>query len=99
MFLFCVSFFLFFCYAVQGGSYFEDYVPNPSYSISIFSYPQLCEFLEAGKRLACPLGCPQKVYDVMYSCWLKDAKKRPTFYLLETTDLAELLEEFPVSSL
>jgi len=62
-------------------------------------YLQLCDFLEAGNRLACPEECPAEVYDVMYSCWLEDASKRPTFYLLETNYLATLLEKYPVSGL
>ncbi|XP_078351977.1 uncharacterized protein LOC144636662 isoform X2 [Oculina patagonica] len=57
---------------------------------------ELPEFLEKGNRLSCPETCPQKVYDVMYSCWLKDATKRPSFHLLETTDLAKLKQDFPI---
>ncbi|KAJ7379920.1 hypothetical protein OS493_012680 [Desmophyllum pertusum] len=71
----------------------------------IFSYGQhkpyseiesqeLPRFLEDGKRLSCPQQCPPKVYDVMYNCWLKDATKRPSFFLLETTYLETLQEEY-----
>lgn len=61
-----------------------------------FFCSQLVEFLEEGNRLSRPEACPQKVYDVMYSCWLKDATKRPTFHWLETNDLEELRQEYPI---
>ena len=79
-----------------------SFVCKPQYvtiQLFFFSYLQLCDFLEAGNRLACPEECPEEVYDVMYSCWLEDASKRPTFYLLETNYLAALLEKYPVSGL
>ncbi|PFX18599.1 Epidermal growth factor receptor [Stylophora pistillata] len=57
---------------------------------------RLPEFLESGNRLPCPPKCSQKVYEVMRNCWIKDTSKRPSFFLLETTYLEKLQEEYPL---
>jgi hypothetical protein len=32
-----------------------------------------------GKRLEQPKGCPDDVWDVVYSCWVREPNRRPTF--------------------
>lgn len=55
----------------------------------LFYFLQLIEFLENGGRLDRPDKCPENVYKVMRRCWLQDAMKRPSFYLLNQNDLKE----------
>ncbi|RMX43091.1 hypothetical protein pdam_00006849 [Pocillopora damicornis] len=49
---------------------------------------EIIEFLKAGRILAKPDGCPDKIYDMMKSCWSLDSTKRPSF-----SELLESLEE------
>ena len=41
-----------------------------------------------GYRLSCPTACPEKLYNIMTSCWNNNADNRPTFDYLKwfTTD-------------
>lgn len=40
---------------------------------------EVIKFIEDGKRLALPPGCPNVVYEQMLKCWNSEAKLRPTF--------------------
>jgi len=60
-----------------GGEPYENYT----------TFELHVEFLKEGNRLLCPDKCPQKVYDVMKSCWSKDPIDRPSFFWLETNVL------------
>lgn len=53
-----------------------------------FPYPgitnrQLLNQLQSGYRMSCPMGCPEKLYNVMLSCWKENAEDRPTFETLK----------------
>jgi len=50
-------------------------------------HEEVVERVSNAYRLPKPSGCPQKVYDVMYSCWIYDVDKRPSF-----SDLKEHLQ-------
>ena len=49
-----------------------------------FPYPgmtnaQVLEALQQGYRMPRPMGCPDKLYDVMLDCWKEEPASRPTF--------------------
>ena len=59
-----------------------------------FPYPgmtnaQVLEALQQGYRMPLPIGCPDKLYDIMLHCWKKEPTNRPTFETLQWQ-----LEEF-----
>ena len=59
-----------------------------------FPYPgmtnaQVLEALQQGYRMPRPMGCPDKLYDVMLDCWKEEPASRPTFETLQWQ-----LEEF-----
>ena len=59
-----------------------------------FPYPgmtnaQVLEALQQGYRMPRPMGCPDKLYDIMLDCWREEAANRPTFETLQWQ-----LEEF-----
>jgi len=39
--------------------------------------------LKSGSRMWRPMGCPEKLYNIMKDCWKKDAESRPTFETLQ----------------
>ena len=52
-----------------------------------FPYPgmtnaQVLEELQQGYRMPRPMGCPDKLYNVMLDCWREDPASRPTFETL-----------------
>ncbi|XP_078685633.1 uncharacterized protein LOC144918597 [Branchiostoma floridae x Branchiostoma belcheri] len=49
---------------------------EPSYQRHL-SCPKLVGILRQGVRLERPPGCPEKLYDVMKSCWREDPSVRP----------------------
>ncbi|KAI8491540.1 Endothelial cell-specific molecule 1 [Branchiostoma belcheri] len=49
---------------------------EPSYQRHL-SCPKLVGILRRGVRLERPPGCPEKLYDVMKSCWQEDPSVRP----------------------
>jgi len=61
---------------------------------SQFPYPgmtnaQVLEALQQGYRMPRPMGCPDKLYDIMLDCWHEEPANRPTFETLQWQ-----LEEF-----
>ncbi|XP_078603210.1 uncharacterized protein LOC144877180 [Branchiostoma floridae x Branchiostoma japonicum] len=51
---------------------------EPDYQHEIqLSCPRLVGILRQGYRLQKPLGCPDRLYDVMKSCWQEDSSARP----------------------
>ena len=59
-----------------------------------FPYPgmtnaQTLEALQQGYRMPAPMGCPEKLYQVMLDCWRDQPETRPTFETLQWQ-----LEEF-----
>ena len=59
-----------------------------------FPYPgmtnaQVLEALQQGYRMPRPMGCPDKLYDIMLDCWREEPANRPTFETLQWQ-----LEEF-----
>ena len=50
---------------------------------------QVLEALQQGYRMLRPMGCPDKLYDLMLDCWREDPASRPTFETLRWQ-----LEEF-----
>ncbi|KAL9962082.1 hypothetical protein ACROYT_G031152 [Oculina patagonica] len=40
---------------------------------------EVVEFIKSGKRLTKPDGCPDKIYEIMMSCWRPDPSQRPLF--------------------
>ena len=62
-----------------------------------FPYPgmtnaQVLEALQQGYRMPRPMGCPDKLYDIMLDCWREEPANRPTFETLQWQ-----LEEFFVT--
>ena len=53
---------------------------------------QVIEALQQGYRMPCPMGCPDKLYEIMLHCWREEPEKRPTFETLQWQ-----LEEFFVT--
>ncbi|XP_071964164.1 fibroblast growth factor receptor homolog 1-like [Antedon mediterranea] len=51
---------------------------DPPYPL-IPSLSALVEFLESGRRMKQPVGCPDSVYSIMMKCWNTNPNKRPTF--------------------
>ena len=54
-----------------------------------FPYPgmnnaQVLEALQTGYRMPCPMGCPEKLYEIMRECWRDDEASRPTFQTLQS---------------
>ena len=59
-----------------------------------FLYPgmnnaQVLEQIQQGYRMPRPMGCPDKLYDIMLDCWREEPANRPTFETLQWQ-----LEEF-----
>ena len=59
-----------------------------------FPYPgmtnaQVLEALQQGYRMPCPMGCPDKLHNIMLDCWREDPDCRSTFETLQWQ-----LEEF-----
>lgn len=54
---------------------------------------EVVSHLEQGHRLGKPDKCPEKVFEIMKSCWDKDPIKRASFYLLEKCDLKNCLDD------
>ena len=59
-----------------------------------FPYPsmtsgEVLEALQQGYRMPRPMGCPDKLYDIMLKCWGHEPANRPTFETLQWQ-----LEEF-----
>ncbi|XP_035682808.1 uncharacterized protein LOC118420201 [Branchiostoma floridae] len=51
---------------------------EPAYQHEIqLSCPRLVGILRQGHRLQNPVGCPDRLYDVLKSCWLEDPSARP----------------------
>ena len=50
---------------------------------------QLLEDIQLGYRMPRPMGCPDKLYDMMLDCWREEPSGRPTFVTLQWQ-----LEEF-----
>eukprot|EP00053_Salpingoeca_punica_P019800 m.202754 g.202754 ORF g.202754 m.202754 type:complete len:1714 (+) comp17724_c0_seq5:316-5457(+) len=46
--------------------------------------------VSGGQRLAKPAACPNRIYDMMLSCWAKDPKQRPDFSSLRSYFIYEL---------
>ena len=62
-----------------------------------FPYPsmtngQVLEALQQGYRIPSPMGCPDKLYNIMLDCWREEPANRPTFETLQWQ-----LEEFFVT--
>eukprot|EP00730_Choanoeca_flexa_P018062 TRINITY_DN8761_c0_g1_i2.p1 TRINITY_DN8761_c0_g1~~TRINITY_DN8761_c0_g1_i2.p1 ORF type:complete len:617 (+),score=178.57 TRINITY_DN8761_c0_g1_i2:180-2030(+) len=50
---------------------------------------EVVKFLDQGKRMDCPPGCPDKLYKIMLNCWKTEPEERPHF-----EPLSFELEEF-----
>ena len=44
---------------------------------------QVLEALQQGYRMPQPMGCPDKLYDIMLDCWREEPAVRPTFETLQ----------------
>ncbi|KAJ7382832.1 hypothetical protein OS493_032467 [Desmophyllum pertusum] len=51
---------------------------------------EVVDFLKSGQRLKQPDGCPDKIYEIMISCWRPDPSQRPSFSELVTSLEQEL---------
>ena len=54
---------------------------------------QVLEAVEKGYRMPAPDGCPDPLYQIMLTCWKREAEERPTFEHLKF-----LLEDYFVSA-
>ncbi|KAK2908080.1 tyrosine-protein kinase ZAP-70 isoform X1 [Channa argus] len=45
--------------------------------------PEVMRFIEAGSRMECPPGCPERMYAVMKECWTYTHEDRPDFKKVE----------------
>ncbi|XDV42961.1 hypothetical protein PO909_011523 [Leuciscus waleckii] len=55
-------------------------LPYPTYTNH-----EVLSFISTGGRLPSPAGCPQRLYNLMMSCWSKEPTERPNFQYLEET--------------
>uniref|UniRef100_A0A7E4VHJ6 receptor protein-tyrosine kinase n=1 Tax=Panagrellus redivivus TaxID=6233 RepID=A0A7E4VHJ6_PANRE len=44
---------------------------------------QILEFLNEGRRLQCPVTCPEQIYALIVTCWDSKPKRRPSFKQLQ----------------
>jgi hypothetical protein len=44
---------------------------------------QVLEALQQGYRMSYPMGCPDKLHDIMLDCWREDPDSWPTFETLQ----------------
>lgn len=44
---------------------------------------EVLEFIRSGQRLACPAGCPERMYALMMECWTVKTENRPDFQKVE----------------
>ncbi|XP_078383586.1 uncharacterized protein LOC144666105 isoform X1 [Oculina patagonica] len=51
---------------------------------------EIVDFIKSGHRLKQPDGCPDKIYEIMLSCWNLDPAQRPSFSELVTSLEKEL---------
>ncbi|XP_035682411.1 tyrosine-protein kinase CSK-like [Branchiostoma floridae] len=68
---------------------------EPDYQHEIrLSFPRLVGILRQGYRLQKPPGCPDRLYDVMKSCWQEEPPARPEPVELEQklTDCREQID-------
>uniref|UniRef100_A0A672UPS1 Tyrosine-protein kinase n=1 Tax=Strigops habroptila TaxID=2489341 RepID=A0A672UPS1_STRHB len=47
--------------------------------------PEVMSFIEQGKRMECPTGCPAEMYTLMQECWTFRWEERPGFITVENT--------------
>ncbi|KAJ8418968.1 hypothetical protein AAFF_G00004670 [Aldrovandia affinis] len=45
--------------------------------------PEVTGFIESGKRMDCPAGCPDQMYTLMKDCWIYKHEERPDFAKVE----------------
>uniref|UniRef100_UPI003AAC8D95 tyrosine-protein kinase ZAP-70 n=1 Tax=Centroberyx gerrardi TaxID=166262 RepID=UPI003AAC8D95 len=45
--------------------------------------PDVTRFIETGNRMACPSGCPDRMYALMKECWTFKHEERPDFKKVE----------------
>ncbi|XP_026098354.1 proto-oncogene tyrosine-protein kinase ROS isoform X1 [Carassius auratus] len=55
-------------------------LPYPTYTNH-----EVLNYISTGARLPSPAGCPQRLYNLMMSCWSKEPNERPNFKYLEET--------------
>lgn len=55
-------------------------LPYPTYTNH-----EVLSHISTGGRLSSPSGCPQRLYNLMMSCWSKEPADRPNFQFLEET--------------
>uniref|UniRef100_A0A8C2HC53 receptor protein-tyrosine kinase n=1 Tax=Cyprinus carpio TaxID=7962 RepID=A0A8C2HC53_CYPCA len=55
-------------------------LPYPTYTNH-----EVLSYISTGARLPSPAGCPQRLYNLMMSCWSKEPTERPNFQYLEET--------------
>ncbi|XP_058604533.1 proto-oncogene tyrosine-protein kinase ROS-like isoform X3 [Onychostoma macrolepis] len=55
-------------------------LPYPTYTNH-----EVLSHTSTGARLPSPAGCPQRLYNLMMSCWSKEPTERPNFQYLEET--------------
>ncbi|ROJ78752.1 Proto-oncogene tyrosine-protein kinase ROS [Anabarilius grahami] len=55
-------------------------LPYPTYTNH-----EVLSHINTGGRLPSPAGCPQRLYNLMMSCWSKEPTERPNFQCLEET--------------
>ncbi|KAI6648479.1 Ephrin type-B receptor 1 [Oopsacas minuta] len=58
-----------------------SFAQEPYEGMEIFT---LVHKLQVGYRLPAPLNCPDKVYQLMQSCWLEDQDQRPSFTQIQS---------------
>ncbi|XP_013413800.1 tyrosine-protein kinase Tec-like isoform X1 [Lingula anatina] len=53
---------------------------------------EVAEFIQKNKRLDKPGACPSIIYEQMYSCWHREADRRPRFQEIQN-ELSKLVED------
>eukprot|EP01137_Pigoraptor_chileana_P034741 Opistho-2@27747 len=61
-----------------GITMFEVYSRGSKPYVGVENH-EVLDYLNSGKRLSKPDGCPQPIYAIMESCWRKYAETRPSF--------------------
>ena len=78
---------VYYCFTIKSDVWSFGIMLYEIITYGHFPYPgmndaQVLEALQQGYRMPRPIGCPDKLYDVMSHCWIEESKGRPTFKTL-----------------
>ena len=65
------------------GIVLYEIITNGRYPYPNMTNAQVLEQLRQGYRMPRPMGCPDKLYNIMLDCWREEPANRPTFETLQ----------------